>query len=82
MRDLVIKHADLLSEPEMPPLLLQLRAHVSGYEITTARWAQGHHDQPLSVVSFPSEELAAYARQGSSELKKEQARLLRQRQGA
>ncbi|MFF1379470.1 hypothetical protein [Streptomyces sp. NPDC058308] len=82
MRDLVINHADLLSEPEMPPLLLQLCAHVSGYEITTARWAQGHRDQHLSVVSFPSEELAAYARQGFSALKKEQARLLGQRQGA
>lgn len=81
MRDLVIKHADLLSEPAMPPLLLQLCAHVSGYEITTARWAQGHHDQHLSVVSFPSEELAAYASQGFSALKKEQARLLGQRQG-
>ncbi|MEU3491015.1 hypothetical protein [Streptomyces massasporeus] len=80
MRDLVIKHADLLSEPEMPPLLLQLCAHVSGYEITAARWAQGNHDQHLSVVSFPSEELAAYARQGFSVLKKEQARLLGQRQ--
>ncbi|MEW2509451.1 hypothetical protein [Streptomyces sp. NPDC046870] len=78
MRDLVIKHADLLSEPEMPPLLLHLCAHVSGYEITAARWARGHHDQHLSLVSFPSEELAAYARQGFSSLKNEQARLLGQ----
>ncbi|MDQ0596012.1 hypothetical protein QF037_000357 [Streptomyces canus] len=76
MRDLVIKHADLLREPAMPPLLLQLCAHVAGYEITAARWVQGNHDQHLSVVSFPSEELAAYARQGFSVLKKEQARLL------
>ncbi|MCN9240391.1 hypothetical protein NGF19_06205 [Streptomyces sp. RY43-2] len=80
MRDLVIDHADLLSEPEMPPLLLQLCAHVSGYEVTTARWAQGIHDQHLSVVSFPSEELAAYARRGFATLKREQARLLGQRQ--
>ena len=76
MRDLVVRHADLLSEPEMPPLLLQLCAHVSGYEITVARWAQGDHDQHLSVVSFPSEEPGAYARRGFSVLKKEQARLL------
>ncbi|KOV92870.1 hypothetical protein [Streptomyces sp. NRRL B-3648] len=81
MRDLVVTHADLLSEPEMPPLLLRLCAHVSGYEITAARWAQGQHDRHLSVVPFPSEELAAYARQGFSALKKEQARLLGQRQG-
>ncbi len=81
MRDLVVTHADLLGEPEMPPLLLHLCAHVSGYEITAARWAQGQHDRHLSVVPFPSEELAAYARQGFAALKKEQARLLGQRQG-
>lgn len=60
MRDLVIKHADLLSEAEMPPLLLQMCAHVSGYEITAARWAQGNQDEHLSAVSFPGEELAAH----------------------
>jgi hypothetical protein len=76
MRDLVIEHADLLSEPEMPPLLLQLCAHVSGYEITAARWAQGNHGQHLSMVSFPSEEIARYARQGFAKLKSEQALLL------
>ncbi|MEU6841745.1 hypothetical protein ABZ930_07715 [Streptomyces sp. NPDC046716] len=78
MRDLVVKHGDLLNEHMMPPLLLTLCAHVSGYEITAARWAQGHHDEHLSVVSFPSGELATYARQGFTTLKKEQARLLGQ----
>jgi hypothetical protein len=53
MRDLVVKHADLLIGSTMPPLLLDLCAHVSGYEITAARWAQGHHNEHLSVVSFP-----------------------------
>ncbi|MFD9518643.1 hypothetical protein [Streptomyces sp. NPDC059979] len=79
MRDLVLGHADLLSEPEMPPILLQLCAHVSGYEITTARWEQGSYDQHLSVVAFPSEEIAAYARDGFAGLKREQARLLGRR---
>ncbi|MFE5809233.1 hypothetical protein [Streptomyces sp. NPDC056491] len=76
MRDLVIKHADLLSEPEMPPILLQLCAHVSGYEITAARWEQGSYDQHQSVVAFPSEEIADYARRGFAGLKQEQGRLL------
>ncbi|MGW5665046.1 hypothetical protein ACWEWG_34075 [Streptomyces sp. NPDC003758] len=79
MRDLVIRHADLLKEPEMPPILLQLCAHVSGYEITAARWTQGGYDQHLSLVPFPSEELAVYARQGFADLKREHARLLGQR---
>ncbi|MCX5303728.1 hypothetical protein OG304_09740 [Streptomyces sp. NBC_00160] len=80
MRDLVIKHADLLSEPEMPPILLQLCAHVSGYEITAARWERGNYDQHESVVPFPSEEIAAYARDGFAGLKREQSRLLGRRQ--
>jgi hypothetical protein len=78
MRDLVIKHADLLREPEMPSILLQLCAHVSGYEITVARWAEESYDQHLSLVPYPSDEIAAYARQGFAELKREQARLLGQ----
>ncbi|MFF3469194.1 hypothetical protein ACWCQN_46755 [Streptomyces sp. NPDC001984] len=60
----------------MPPLLLELCAHTSGYEITVARWAQGDFSEHLSLVAFPREELAAYARQGFGELKREQARLL------
>ncbi|MEW1690658.1 hypothetical protein ACIQOF_07880 [Streptomyces sp. NPDC091265] len=79
MRDLVIGHADLLSGSEMPPILLQLCAHVSGYEITAARWERGDCEQHLSVVPFPSEEIAAYARNGFTGLKREQGRLLRQR---
>lgn len=81
MRDLVTQHADLLSEPDIPPLLLQLSAHVAGYEITAARWAQGSYDQHLSLVWFPGEDLSAYAHQRFSALKKEQGRLLGQRRG-
>jgi hypothetical protein len=76
MRDLVIQRADLLDEPEMPPLLLHLCAHVSGYEVTAARWEQGEYEEHLSVLPFPSEELVTYAREGFAALKKEQARLL------
>lgn len=79
MRDLVVTHADLLRESEMPPLLLKLCAHVSGYEITAARWAQGRYDQHLSVVSFPSQDLAVYAWDGFTALKRTQAQLLGQR---
>ncbi|MFD7864111.1 hypothetical protein [Streptomyces sp. NPDC059783] len=81
MRDLVIGHADLLRETVMPPILLQLCAHVSGYEITAARWERGEFDQHLSVVPFPSAEIAGYARQGFTHLKAEQSRLLGRRGG-
>lgn len=76
MRDLVVGHADLLMEAEMPPLLLDLCAHVSGYEITAARWAEGDYAEHLSVVHFPAEAISDYARQGFGRLKAEQASLL------
>lgn len=75
MRELVVGRADLLGEPEMPSLLLELCAHTAGYEITVERWARGDFSEHLSLVWFPGPELAAYARQGFGELKREQAQL-------
>lgn len=53
MRDVVVTKADLLIEQEMPPALLQLCAHVSGYEITAAR--DGHRGATRAPVghTFP-----------------------------
>ncbi|WP_258047326.1 hypothetical protein [Streptomyces sp. SM13] len=82
MRDLVVPHADLLRESEMPPIPLKPCAHVSGYEITAARWAQGRFDQHLSVVSFPSQDLADYAREGFTSLKAVQGQLSGRRSAA
>ncbi|MBW5262581.1 hypothetical protein JGS43_38950, partial [Streptomyces sp. P01-F02] len=81
MRGLVLTHADLLSEPVMPPLPLKLCAHVPGYEMTVARWSQSGYGEHLSAVPFPSQETATYARMGFTEPKREQARLLGQRHG-
>ncbi|GAA1216812.1 hypothetical protein [Prauserella alba] len=82
MRDLVVTHADLLLDDEMPPLLLNLCAHVSGYEITAARWAQGDYAQHQSVVFFPGDEVRTYAIDGFDRLKWEQIRLMGRRRRA
>ncbi|MEU0515919.1 hypothetical protein [Amycolatopsis sp. NPDC006125] len=79
MRDLVVQNADLLIEPEVPEVLLQLCAHVSGYEITVARWEQGDHSEHLSIVHYPADELAAYINRSFTLLKAAQARLLGRR---
>lgn len=76
MRDVVVTKADLLIEEEMPQALLQLCAHVSGYEITAARWAQGNYEQHLSLIPFPGRELREYTRDRFTRLKSEQAQLL------
>lgn len=79
MRDLIVAHTDLLLDAEMPPLLLNLCAHVSGYEITAARWALGDHAEHQSVVPFPGDEVRTYARTAFGRLQTEQARLLGRR---
>lgn len=74
MRGLLIRHADLLDDRAIPPILLQPRAHVSGYGTTTARWGQGVH-HPSTPAAFPGVEPDTYARQGFTALKREQYRL-------
>lgn len=76
MRDIVVTKADLLAEQQVPPALLELSAHVSGYEITAAKWANGDYTQHLSVTPFPGEELTRYVRTSFTRLKEEQASLL------
>ncbi|WP_405830661.1 hypothetical protein [Streptomyces sp. NBC_00105] len=76
MRDVVIRKGDLLIEEEMPQVLLVLCAHVSGYEITAARWAAGDHEEHLSLIPFPGREMREYTRDRFARLKAEQSRLL------
>ncbi|MGW2204178.1 hypothetical protein [Streptomyces sp. NPDC001774] len=79
MRDVVVRHVDLLDEPGMPPVLLDLYAHVAGFEITAARWERDDFTDHLSVVVFPAGAIHAYARDGFARLQAEQGRLLGRR---
>jgi len=76
IRDVVINKADLLVESSMPPVLLDLCAHVSGYEITVHRWGQGEYTEHGSVVAYPGPALDDYATTSFGRLKQQQARLL------
>jgi hypothetical protein len=82
MRDAVVEHADLLRDEEgMPSCLLDLCAHVAGYETVLERWRRGEFD-PLdlrdntSVINYPAAELTRYVEAAYAELKREQAGLL------
>ena len=37
-KDIIVKHADLLQSSQMEPLLLQLVAHVSAYQVILQRY--------------------------------------------
>ncbi|MGW6218192.1 hypothetical protein [Streptomyces sp. NPDC055109] len=66
----------------MPEALLQLCAHVSGYEIKAARWAQGNYEEHLSLISFPGRALREYIRDRFTQLMREQAQLLKHSRAA
>ena len=80
MSELVHEHADLIEEPEMPPCLLVLCAHVAGYRAIIKKWETGEislaREDNISVVNFPGRELADYATAAFDRLKREQSKLL------
>ena len=80
MMELVLDHADLIEEPEMPPCLLALCAHVAGYQAVLKEWERGEislkREDNISVVNFPGRELADYAAAAFTRLKAQQADLL------
>jgi hypothetical protein len=80
MMDLVLRHAALIEEPEMPSSLLALCAHVAGYQAVLKEWETGEisikREDNISIVNFPRQELADYAAAAFSRLKAEQGRHL------
>jgi hypothetical protein len=80
MMELVLNRAHLIEEPEMPACLLDLCAHVHGYQAILKDWETGEisveREDNISVVNFPGQELAVYAAAAFSRLKAEQAELL------
>jgi len=80
MMELVLDHADLIEEPDMPPCLLALCAHIAGYQAVLKEWERGEvsmaREDNISVVNFPGDELATYAAEAFTRLKAQQAELL------
>ena len=80
MMDLVLQHAALIEEPEMPSCLLVMCVHVAGYQAILKEWETGEisvaREDNISIVNFPGQELAEYAATAFSRLKAEQADLL------
>ncbi|MEU7042733.1 hypothetical protein AB0A77_16945 [Streptomyces varsoviensis] len=76
MRNILVDKADLLSEPHMPPILLEVYAHASWEEIMAARWEQGDFALEHPPRPFPMTEIRRYVRESFDQLKQEQAALL------
>jgi hypothetical protein len=84
MYELVVTKSDLLIEPEMPPCLIQLCAHVTGYQPTIRKWEEVENSWLkfeerkwyTSYVSYPADTILEYSRDSFQFLKAEQERLL------
>ncbi|WP_228122611.1 hypothetical protein [Saccharothrix syringae] len=74
MRDLIVEHADLLIEPELPQALRDFCAHVTSLEIVLAAEADGVHERAL--IGHPGAPFVTYVREAFLHLKQEQQRLL------
>jgi hypothetical protein len=75
MRDLIIEHADLLVEVEVPAPLGEFCAHVASLEIVVAAEAVGSTEAAL--IRHPGAAYVDYVRCTFTTLKNEQQRLLR-----
>ena len=51
MMELVLEHADLIDESEMPLCLLDLCAHVSGYQAVLKQWESMTSRLPVKTTS-------------------------------
>jgi hypothetical protein len=74
MRDLIVEHADLLIEPELPQALCDFCAHVTSVEIVLAAEAYGVHERAL--IGHPGAPFVTYVREAFLGLKQDQQRLL------
>ncbi|OXM43427.1 hypothetical protein CFP75_38280 [Amycolatopsis alba DSM 44262] len=74
MRDLIVEHADLLIEPELPQALRDFCAHATAVEIVLAAEADGAHERAL--IAHPGAPFATYVREAFLRLKHEQQHLL------
>ena len=73
---LVVEHADLLVESEIPRCLLELCAHVEAYRGVIAEWDEEQFSHATAPLNYPQEVLE-YARTHYSDLKSKQEALIR-----
>jgi hypothetical protein len=76
MRDLILGHADLIIETDMPDQLIVFCAHASSYEVMLQ--SNGKFDQTFgdSIIRHPGSAYIDYVNRSFAALKEEQANLL------
>jgi hypothetical protein len=75
MRNIIVEHADLLVEPDLPQPLRDFCAHVTSLEIVLTAEADGVREQAL--IRHPGAPFVTYVRDAFVSLKQDQQRLLK-----
>jgi hypothetical protein len=75
MCDIITQHADLVNEDSMPPCLMLLCAHTSGYDVLIKRWESGDKTEMYSGQNWP-DGLFSYLHTSFKNIKEEQQYLL------
>jgi hypothetical protein len=76
MRELILAHADLIIEAELPPPLLAFCAHVSTYEVMLQSGTKSGLAAGSKLIGHPGASYVDYVDRSFAALKAEQARLL------
>lgn len=77
MRDLIIEHADLLVETDVPQSLRDFCAHVTSVDIVLA--AEAEESKEVALIKHPGVAYISYVRRTYGYLKEEQQQLLPKR---
>lgn len=60
MEEVILEHADLIEEQDMPRCFIDLISHISAYKPVMQKWSRGDHSEHVSVIRFPGAALTAY----------------------
>ena len=72
---LLLEHAYLLRERELPDAIIRFFTHVAAYKPVLKKWQNGDYSEQFSIIDFPSD-IEQYAAAAYRELKAEQLRLI------
>ena len=76
MVEVLMANTDLIEGDDIPNSLLLFCAHVNGYEVTLARWAEDDFSRLTSVIDHPGDELHVHIAETYRRLKQKQRDLL------
>jgi hypothetical protein len=73
VKSAILSNVDLFRGNEIPPVAIELLAHIHAYEAINLRWERGDYSEHVCATSFPVEALPYFKRELDALLKERQA---------